>query len=64
MTTATPVPLLTTREVSEIYRCSERRVRELVAEGALTPVRFSERGRMRFRLEDVERLIAGEERTP
>lgn len=65
MTVATtPAPLLTTREVADVLRCRPQRVRELVAAGALRPVRLSERGYMRFRPKEVERFLEGEERAP
>lgn len=60
MAATTTVRLLTTREVADLLRVSEWRIRELVAEGILHPLRLSTRGRMRFRVEEVERLIAGE----
>ena len=55
--TAPPAPLMTTREVADVLRCQPQRVRALAAAGALRPVRLSEQGYMRFRPEDVERLL-------
>jgi Helix-turn-helix domain len=40
------------------------RVRGLVREGKLEAVRIGDRGWHRFRVEDVERLIAGERDAP
>ena len=55
--------LLTAREVAELLRTTPSRIRELVASGQLPSVRLTPQGRHRFRAEDVERLIAGEENT-
>jgi excisionase family DNA binding protein len=52
--------VILTREVAERLGCSPKTVRELVATGRLNPVRLSPRGHLRFRVEDVEALIAGE----
>jgi excisionase family DNA binding protein len=52
--------LLVTREVAAKLRCTPATVRELVNGGRLRPIRLSPKGHLRFRLEDVERLIAGE----
>jgi excisionase family DNA binding protein len=52
--------LLVTREVAAALRCTPATVRELVNAGRLSPVRLSPKGHLRFRFEDVERLIAGE----
>jgi excisionase family DNA binding protein len=52
--------LVRTATVAEMLGVSPWRVRQLVVEGVLTPVRFGERGKYRFRVADVERLIEGE----
>jgi excisionase family DNA binding protein len=52
--------VILTREVAERLGCSPKTVRELVATGRLNPVRLSPRGHLRFRLEEIENLIAGE----
>lgn len=52
--------LLSTRTVAAMLGVSAWRVRALVKEGVLEPVRLGgEHGKLRFRVEDVERLIAG-----
>jgi excisionase family DNA binding protein len=56
----TPPPLLRAADVARILGVTPVRVRELVAEGRLRSVRLGEHGWHRFRVEDVERLIAGE----
>jgi len=56
--------LLTTAEVAETMRITPTYVRELVARGTLEPIRLSPRGRLLFRVADVERVIAGEVRNP
>jgi len=58
--TASSPPLLSTREVARFLRCRPKKVRELAAEGVLQPVRLGENGHLRFRAEDVERLVRGE----
>ncbi len=58
---ATTAPLLLgTRQVAALLGVSTWRVRELVTDGTLTPVRLGENGRFRFRRSDIERLVAGE----
>lgn len=55
----TPTPqaeLLTTGEAATALRVSAFTVRRLVEQGVLPVVRYSARGRFRFRREDVERL--------
>jgi excisionase family DNA binding protein len=64
MTTIAPPRLLRANEVARMLGVTPWRVRELVASGDLPSVRFGTRGWHRFRLEDVERLIAGEARVP
>jgi excisionase family DNA binding protein len=48
--------LLTTREVAERLSVTVWTVRSLADGGALPVVRFTPTSRMRFRVEDVERL--------
>jgi excisionase family DNA binding protein len=62
--TATSSRLLRASEVARALGVSPARVRALVAKGELRSVRLGGGGWHRFRAEDVERLIAGEERTP
>lgn len=65
MATALAAPrLLRAKEVARRLDVSPARVRELVASGELPSVRLGAHGWHRFREEDVERLIAGDERTP
>ncbi len=47
--------LLTTAEVCEIFRCSERSVNRMVADGILNPLRL--RGLVRFRQSELDELI-------
>jgi excisionase family DNA binding protein len=56
--------LLSAKEVARILGVSPKRVRKLVADGDLMSVRLGGEGQHRFRPQDVERLINGEERTP
>lgn len=51
--------LLGVREVAELMAVSPWTVRRYVADGTLTAIRFHSRSRLRFRREDVERLLAG-----
>jgi excisionase family DNA binding protein len=61
MATIAPQPrLLRVKEVANILGVSPNRVRELVAHDELASIRLGAQGWHRFRLEDVERLIAGE----
>ena len=64
MATVAPPRLLRASEVAAALGISPWRVRELVASGDLPSVRFGSKGWHRFRLEDVERLIAGQVRVP
>jgi excisionase family DNA binding protein len=59
MPTITPSRLLRAKEVARILGVDPSRVRELVASGDLPSIRLGAQGWHRFRLEDVERLIAG-----
>jgi excisionase family DNA binding protein len=51
-------------EVARILGVTPERVRELVTSGDLPSIRLGGQGWHRFRAEDVERLIAGEENSP
>jgi hypothetical protein len=51
--------LLRTSEVATMLACSRGRVHQLARAGVLRPVRLVPLGDLRFRVEDVERLIAG-----
>jgi excisionase family DNA binding protein len=51
-------------EVARILGVTPERVRELVTSGDLPSIRLGGQGWHRFRAEDVERLIAGEEPSP
>ena len=64
MSTIAPPRLLSAKEVGRILRCDPATVRALAASGRLPSVRFANRGWHRFRPEDVEKLIAGEENQP
>jgi excisionase family DNA binding protein len=56
--------LLRGSEVALMLGVALPRVRGLVREGKLEAVRMGNRGWHRFRVEDVERLIAGEHDAP
>jgi excisionase family DNA binding protein len=56
--------LLRGSEVALMLGVALPRVRGLVREGKLEAVRIGNRGWHRFRVEDVERLIAGERDAP
>lgn len=62
ITTTAGRRLLRASEVAEIYGLSRDYLRQLVAEGKLRSVRLGDHGWHRFRIEDVERFLAGEER--
>jgi hypothetical protein len=64
MAITAPPRLLRAKEVADILGAAPDRVRALVASGDLPSVRLSEHGWHRFRLEDVERLISGEGKSP
>ena len=65
MATTTSKPrLVLAEEVAAALGCTPKTVRRLAAVGVLEPVRFTPKGHMRFRAEDVEALIAGEGRAP
>jgi excisionase family DNA binding protein len=64
METATRPRLLRAKEVAQMLGVDPKRVRDLVTSGELPSVRLGSKGWHRFRLEDVERLIAGEVRFP
>lgn len=57
MTTIAPSELLTTPQAAEMLGVAERTVRELVERGDLAAIRFGERGRYRFRREDIDQLL-------
>jgi excisionase family DNA binding protein len=59
MATVAPPRLLRAKEVAHILGVDPSRVRELVASGDLPSIRLGAQGWHRFRLEDVEALIAG-----
>ena len=60
MARATQEPrLVLARDVATALGCSTKRVRQISANGLLEAVRLSPRGHLRFRAEDVERLIRG-----
>jgi excisionase family DNA binding protein len=59
MPTIAPSRLLRAKEVAHILGVDPSRVRELVASGDLPSVRLGAQGWHRFRLKDVEALIAG-----
>ena len=52
--------LLSAAEVARVLNVSSETVLRYVAEGYLSSVRVGEKGRHRFRPEDVERLIRRE----
>jgi excisionase family DNA binding protein len=61
MPTTTPARrLLKASEVAALYGLHRDTIRQLVADGKLQSVRIGEHGWHRFRVEDVERFIAGE----
>jgi excisionase family DNA binding protein len=60
LSTVAPPRLLRAKEVARILGCNSVRVWQLVVSGDLPSVRLGERGWHRFRLEDVEALIARE----
>lgn len=43
-----------------MFGCNRRRVLQLAESGVLRPVRLVPGGDLRFRVEDIERLIEGE----
>ena len=57
-------PLLTKKELADLLRCSPRTVDRLRARGLIDAVKFSPRGRVAFRREDVEALLDPETREP
>jgi len=57
--------LLATKEVARALGCSVKTVRRtVVANGVLTPIRLTPQGHMRFRPDDVDRLVAGKGLAP
>jgi excisionase family DNA binding protein len=55
-----PPRLLSSKEVGRILGISQFYVWELVRDGKLRSLRLSPRGQHRFRVEDIERFMAGE----
>jgi excisionase family DNA binding protein len=51
--------LLSTHEVARQLGVSSDTIRRAVKDGRIEPVRLRERGWLRFRRADVERLVAG-----
>jgi excisionase family DNA binding protein len=51
--------LLQAKEVAQIIGVTPARVRELAREGQLPSLKLCERGRWRFHVDDIERLISG-----
>jgi excisionase family DNA binding protein len=64
MAVATKPRLLRASEVAVLLGTSRERVLELIASGELRSIRLGGTGWHRFRAEDVERLIAGEDPSP
>jgi excisionase family DNA binding protein len=60
METIASARLLRAKEVARVLGVTPVRVRELVARGELPSVRLGKHGWHRFRIEDVERLVAGD----
>jgi predicted site-specific integrase-resolvase len=56
--------LLLAKDVAVMLACSTKHVHNLVDAGRLNPVRLSPRGHLRFRPEDIERIISGENGSP
>jgi excisionase family DNA binding protein len=61
MTTVTEPRLIRASEVARMLGVHISTVRELAESGELRSVRLGGTGWRRFRIEDIERLIAGEE---
>ena len=51
-------PLLTKQELADLLRCSPRTVDRLRSRGLIEAVKLTPGGRVAFRREDVEALIA------
>jgi excisionase family DNA binding protein len=64
MSVATVPRLYRASEVARLLGVTPERVRELVTAGELRSIRLGGQGWHRFRAEDVERLIAGNEQSP
>jgi excisionase family DNA binding protein len=56
-----PGRLLTLVEVADLLRVQPKRVRALVKDGELRSIRLVDGGRHRFRPEDLERFLSGEQ---
>jgi excisionase family DNA binding protein len=55
--------LVRTREAADFLGVSPWRVRQLVGEGVLDPVRFTPRSQFRFRVADLEALVDSRKET-
>jgi excisionase family DNA binding protein len=55
---------VTRRELADVLRVSIRTVDRLARRGVIRPVQLVPGGRVGFRVEDVERLLAEEPRSP
>jgi excisionase family DNA binding protein len=56
-----PARLISAKDVAAILGVGPARVRELVRDGEIRSIRLGEKGSHRFRPEDVERFLAGED---
>jgi DNA-binding transcriptional MerR regulator len=56
-----PRALLTKRELADFLRCSVRTVDRLRERGLIEPVQPVARGGVRYRVEDIERLVVDPE---
>jgi excisionase family DNA binding protein len=54
---AVPRALLTRAELADLLRCSTSTVDRIVRRGLLRPIRVVPGGAVRFKVEDVERLL-------
>jgi excisionase family DNA binding protein len=63
-TTDDPDALLSTMEVAARLQVHHKTVRKLVERGALTVIRYTEHGHLRFRQRDVEAFMAASVVTP
>lgn len=57
MTTIAPPELLTSAQAAELLGIGERTLRDLAEKGEIAFVRYGERGRYRFPVDEVERLL-------
>jgi excisionase family DNA binding protein len=58
MTTTELPRLMTTREVAEALRMSPGRVADFARAGHIPAIRIGERGELRFRTDDIARLVS------